>query len=171
MITIRHAVPEDARAVAEIHVDAWQAAYSAIMPAAFLASLTVASRQAFWAQFLAEKQGDLLVAMAGDRMLGWINIGPCRDQDAAMGDAEIWALYASPTAWSTGVGRQLWSSARTRLLEQGHRQCHLWVLVQNARAIRFYKAAGFERDDASAKTFELCGAMVEEIRLSCRLVV
>lgn len=171
MIRIRHAVPEDARAVAEIHVDAWQAAYSAILPAAFLASLTVASRQAFWTQFLAEKQGDLLVAIEADRMLGWINTGPCRDQDASMGDAEILALYASPTAWSTGVGRQLWSSARTRLLEQGHRQCHLWVLAQNARAIRFYKAAGFERDDSSAKTFELGGAMVEEIRLSCRLVV
>ncbi len=171
MILIRHAVPEDARAVAEIHVDAWRAAYASILPEAFLASLSVASRQVFWAQFLAEKQGDLLVAMEGDRMLGWINIGPCRDQDAATGDAEIWALYASPTTWSTGVGRQLWSSARIWLLEQGHRQCRLWVLAQNTRAIRFYKAAGFERDDASAKTFELGGAMVDEIRLYCRLAV
>jgi ribosomal protein S18 acetylase RimI-like enzyme len=69
------------------------------------------------------------------------------------------------------VGRQLWSSAQARLLEQGHRQCRLWVLAQNARAIRFYKAAGFERDDSPVKTFELGGALVEEVRLSCRLVV
>lgn len=171
MSLIRHAVAEDARAVAEIHVDAWRAAYSAILPEAFLSSLTVASRQAFWGQLLADKQGDLLVAMEGDRMLGWINIGPCRDQDAATGDAEIWAFYASPSMWSMGVGRQLWLSARTRLIEQGHRQCRLWVLAQNARAIRFYKTAGFDRDDSPAKTFELGGAMVEEIRLSCPLEV
>ncbi|MCE2783186.1 N-acetyltransferase family protein [Limnohabitans sp.] len=169
MSLIRHAVPEDARAVAEIHVDAWRAAYSAILPEAFLASLTVASCQAFWAQVLADKQGDLLVAMASDRMLGWISTGPCRGQDAAMDDAEIWALYASPSVWSTGVGCQLWSTARTRLLEQGHRQCRLWVLAQNARAIRFYKAAGFERDEFPAKTFELGGTVVQEIRWSCRL--
>lgn len=127
MSLIRHAVPDDARAVAEIHVDAWQAAYSAILPEAFLASLTVASRQAFWTQFLADKPGDLLVAMAGDRMLGWVNTGPCRDRDAAMGDAEIWAFYVSPAVWSTGVGRQLWMSARSRLLKQGHLHCRLGV--------------------------------------------
>lgn len=171
MSLIRHAVPDDAHAVAEIHVDAWRAAYSAILPEAFLSSLTVTSRQAFWAQFLADQPGDLLVAVAGDRMLGWVNTGPCRDRDAALGDAEIWAFYVSPSVWSTGVGRQLWSSARTRLHEQGHRSCRLWVLAQNARAIRFYKAAGFERDDCPAKTFELGGAMVAEIRLSCRWVL
>lgn len=169
MNLIRFAVSEDARAVAEIHVEAWRAAYSAILPQAFLSSLTVASRQAFWAQNLADKHGDLLVAIEGECMLGWINTGPCRDQGAAMDDAEIWAFYVSPTVWSTGVGRQLWWAARTHLLEQGHRQCRLWVLAQNARAIRFYKAAGFEKDNLPAKTFGLGGAVVEEIRMSCNL--
>jgi RimJ/RimL family protein N-acetyltransferase len=55
------------------------------------------------------------------------------------------------------------------LLKQGHRQCHLWVLAQNVRAIRFYKAAGFERDDSPTKTFEMDGVKVEEIRLSSNL--
>jgi ribosomal protein S18 acetylase RimI-like enzyme len=171
MMQIRHAAPEDARAVAEIHVDAWRAAYADILPEAFLASLTVSSRQAFWMQFLAEKQGDLQVAMEGDRMLGWINTGPCRDEGVARDEAEVWAFYVSPAAWSTGVGRQLWVSARNRLIEQGHRQCHLWVLAQNARAIRFYQAAGFDRDELPAKTFALGGLMVDEIRYSCRLAV
>jgi ribosomal protein S18 acetylase RimI-like enzyme len=171
MMQIRHAVPEDARAVAEIHVDAWRAAYADILPEAFLASLTVSSRQAFWDRFLAENQGDLQVAMEGDRMFGWINTGPCRDEGLARDEAEIWAFYVSPAVWSKGVGRQLWVSARNRLIEQGHRQCHLWVLAQNARAIRFYQAVGFDRDEFTAKTFELGGSMVEEIRYSCRLAV
>ena len=106
---IRHAEPEDARAVAEIHVEAWQVAYADIFPEEFLKSLTVASRQAFWAQFLKKKQGHLQVASDGDRLLGWINTGPCRDPDAAKGDAEIWALYASPAVWSSVVLHSVWS--------------------------------------------------------------
>jgi ribosomal protein S18 acetylase RimI-like enzyme len=166
---IRLAEPEDARAVAEIHVEAWRAAYASILPEAFLASLSVASRKAFWAQFLAEKRGDLQVAIDGERMRGWINIGPCRDQDAAAREAEIWALYVSPEVWATGVGRELWASAQASLFVKGYRHCRLWVLAQNDRAIRFYQAAGFERDEIPAKTFELGGATVAEIRLSCCL--
>lgn len=166
---VRHAEPEDVRAVAEIHVEAWRSAYADIFPEDFLKSLTVASRQAFWAQFLKEKQGNLQVAIDGDRMLGWINTGPCRDQDAVTGDAEIWALYALPAVWSTGVGRELWLTAQTTLREQAYRRCRLWVLAQNARAIRFYQAVGFERDAVHAKTIELGSVKVEEIRLSCNL--
>eukprot|EP01030_Chromulinospumella_sphaerica_P001901 gene1901-1866_t len=154
---VAHLKPEDARAVAEIHVEAWQVAYADIFPQEFLKSLTVASRQAFWAQFLKEKQGHLQVAIDGVRLLGWINTGPCRDQDAAKGDAEIWALYASPAVWSTGVGRQLWWAAQTTMREQAFRRCCLWVLAQNTRAMRFYQAAGFERDVVPAKTMELGG--------------
>jgi hypothetical protein len=51
------------------------------------------------------------------------------------------------------------------------RQCHLWVLEQNARAIRFYEAAGFEWDKSPAKTFELGGVTLKELRFSCPLAV
>jgi hypothetical protein len=56
MMQIRFADPEDARAVAEIHVEAWRAAYAGILPEAFLAALTVSSREAFWEQVLAENK-------------------------------------------------------------------------------------------------------------------
>ncbi len=131
----------------------------------------MASRQAFWTQFLADKQADLLVAVEGDRMVGWISTGPCRDVEAATDDAEVWAFYVSPGDWSKGVGRELWVSARAHLLKQGHRKCHLWVMAQNARAIGFYKAAGFEWDKSPAKTFELGGTKVEELRFSCLFAV
>lgn len=171
MMQIRFADPEDAKAVGEIHVEAWRAAYAGILPEAFLAALTVSSRQALWEQVLAEKQGDLQVAMAGDRMLGWIHTGPCRDTGAAPEEAEIRAFYVSPAVWSKGIGRELWVSARKHLLQQGHRQCHLWVLAQNARAIDFYKAAGFEWDKSPAKTMALGGSKVDEMRFSCWLAV
>ena len=169
MMLIRPAEPEDARAVAEIHVEAWRAAYESILPEAFLASLNVASRQEFWTQFLIKKKGRLLVAMDGMRMLGWINTGRCRDDDALPSDAEIWALYVSPAVWSKGVGRQLWESAQCSLREAGFIRCSLWVLAQNVRAIRFYQAAGFERDNFSTKSIQLAESLFEEVRFTCHL--
>ena len=169
MSLIRLAEPKDARAVAEIHVEAWQMAYATIFSKDYLASLTVASRELFWAQFLNEKRGDLRVAMDGARMLGWINTGRCRDAEGLLGDAEIWALYVSPAVWSKGIGRQLWASAQSCLREEGFLRCHLWVLAQNVRAIRFYQAAGFIRDSLPAKSFQWGGAVVEEVRFTCRL--
>lgn len=105
---VRHAEPEDVRAVAEIHVEAWRSAYADIFPEDFLKSLTVASRQAFWAQFLKEKQGNLQVAIDGDRMLGWINTGPCRDQDAVLAMPKsgpyMHCLLSGQRVWAASCG-------------------------------------------------------------------
>ena len=68
------AVPADAPAMAALHVRAWRAAYTGIMPDAFLAGLRVEEREAMWrrsltapevapaerAIFVAEEAGTLL---------------------------------------------------------------------------------------------------------------
>lgn len=166
---ITHAAPEDARAVAQIHVDSWREAYKAILPAQYLASLSVEKRQTWWDQCIAEGKPELLVAKSNGVVQGWINFGASRDEDATPTDGEIWAVYVAPASWSAGTGRQLWSSARQRMRSQGFGSCSLWVFAQNARAIRFYEAAGFARDSIPAKSFQLAGRQVEEVRYVCRL--
>nr|WP_279610143.1 hypothetical protein [Burkholderia sp. BCC1640] len=54
-------------------------------------------------------------------------------------------------------------AARYLLSCTGHRWVSLWVLVENRRAKAFYEREGFvaERD---AKTFEIDGVPIEEIR-------
>ena len=42
------ATSEDCRAVAEVHVESWQHAYRGILPEQYLASLSVAEREAMW---------------------------------------------------------------------------------------------------------------------------
>jgi hypothetical protein len=42
---IRQAILEDAEAIAKVHVASWQAAYKGLMPAEFLASLSVERRK------------------------------------------------------------------------------------------------------------------------------
>ncbi|TMI05265.1 MAG: GNAT family N-acetyltransferase, partial [Betaproteobacteria bacterium] len=104
------------------------------------------------------------VAKVEGGMVGWVAFGPCRDEGSPPDCAEVWAIYVAPSSWSSGVGRMLWHRAQARMLEQGFKTVSAWVFTQNARAIRFYRAAGFAADLSSVKEFELGGGQVQEIR-------
>ena len=41
----------------------------------------------------------------------------------------------------------------------------LWVFLRNQRALRFFELAGFKREMGSAKTTDISGTRVEELRL------
>ena len=90
---VAQARPEDAHAVAEIHVSALRAAYASILPLDYLASLSVESRKAMWSECIATGVPELLVARDGDAVKGWLSFGACRDEGASASEAEIWALY------------------------------------------------------------------------------
>ena len=109
---VLHPAAEDARAIAQIHVDAWRAAYASIVPAEYLASLSVARREVMWSECIATGAPELLVAKDADGVQGWISFGQCRDEGSSESDAEVWAIYVDPWAWSTGTGRMRWLRAR-----------------------------------------------------------
>ena len=163
---ITQAALQDCRAVAEVHVASWQAAYEGILDAGFLASLSVDQREQAWRQAVTAGESELLVARVGGDIVGFASIGPSRDADAPAGRGEIWALYVHPGQWSTGAGRQLWAAARDRLLSNGHSSISLWVLERNTRAIRFYSAAGLVVERGSEKDFDLGGTRVREVRMA-----
>ena len=55
-LVVRAAVPADAAAMAALHVHAWRAAYAGVMPADFLAALTIAEREAMWRRSVTEPE-------------------------------------------------------------------------------------------------------------------
>ena len=61
-VQIRTAAPTDARAVAEIHVAAWRAAYRGIMPNALLDDLSVEKREVSWRSAIERGEPQVLVA-------------------------------------------------------------------------------------------------------------
>ena len=138
-MNISQASPEDAYAIAQIHVDSWREAYRTILPGEYLAALSVEKRHTFWTQSIAEGKSELWLAMADGAIQGWINFGKSRDDDLDATDAEIWALDVAPPFWSKGIGLQLWLKAKDCMRKQGFSSCSLWVLSENARAIRFLK--------------------------------
>jgi GNAT superfamily N-acetyltransferase len=161
---IRPATPLDAHAIAEAHVASWQQAYRDLLPAEFLASLSITDRETLWTGSIAKKT-PILVAIIDGELAGFIAIGPSRDQDAVPTTWEIWALYCSPDFWGQGVGRALWLAAREAVLAFGAKTVSLWVIVGNQRAMRFYQQAGFVIEPGAPLTFELGGATLEEIRM------
>jgi ribosomal protein S18 acetylase RimI-like enzyme len=168
-VELAAATPDDCRAVAELHVASWRVAYAEILPADYLAGLSVDKREASWRQVLAEARSEVLLARRGDAVLGFASFGPSRDTDAPPARGEVWAIYVHPDAWSAGVGRRLLDAARERLVAAGQSSISLWVLAANARAIRFYAAAGFAIEPGSEKEFELGGVRVREVRMVAEL--
>jgi ribosomal protein S18 acetylase RimI-like enzyme len=161
---IQAATSEDCRAIAEVHVDSWQHAYRGILPEQYLASLSVAEREAMWRRMVERQPSHLLVARAAGQVVGFVAFGASRDEGAPNDRAEIWAIYVKSASWSTGTGRLLWLEALQRIVAEGYKSVSLWVIAANERAVRFYERAGFVVEPESRKSFELGGTTLEELR-------
>jgi GNAT superfamily N-acetyltransferase len=165
VVRIRPACPDDAGPVIAIWAESWQAAYSGIMPADFLARATgpdsVTRRTSELARQLADERfrGGLIVADTSadvggtGGVIGYARFGPEREADgparplpatlADAGKAELYAIYVRPQMWSAGAGRSLIASVIDRASALGYATLSLWVLAGNARARRFYELSGF----------------------------
>jgi len=163
-VTIRPAGEADAAGIAGVHVRSWQEAYAGIVPEAYLAALDAQERAADWTRFLQSGPADHVttwVAQAGPQIVGFVSLGPSRDEDAARGDREIYSIYLDPGIWGHGVARDL---MRTVIGEAGdHTRLSLWVLAANDRARQFYRRHGFLADGVE-RYEELGGAELLEVR-------
>jgi ribosomal protein S18 acetylase RimI-like enzyme len=166
VLSLRPARPEDAAAVAGVHVRSWQVAYRGLLPDDYLAGLRPEDRMARYTFGSTHPDAPwTTVAVENEVICGFATTGRCRDADADdhMGaTGELFALYVDPGAWGVGVGRRLMAEARARL---GRRRCSqgvLWVLVGNDRAQRFYDIDGWV-PDGRRRTEEIWGVRVDEI--------
>ncbi|MHC4939427.1 MAG: GNAT family N-acetyltransferase [Planctomycetota bacterium] len=141
--TIRRATPEDAAGVAAVHVGSWRETYAGIFPDDFLAGLSVEDRAEYWGKVLADPA--TWVACDGDEIVGFLNVGPSRDEDLEEAQ-EIYCLYVLRSHHDRGLGRQLVEAC---LEFAGKGTLSLWVLERNDRARRFYEKAGFFADGTS----------------------
>src|ERR1044071_5339766 len=132
---LRPAVPADALAVARIHVRAWQIGYRGLLPAAYPDSLRAEDRAARYTFGRAEGP-QTTVAVDGGELVGF----------ATIHGAELCALHVDPDAWGAGVGRAVIDRARAALAAAGVTEAHVWMLVGNARAERFYQRDGWTTD-------------------------
>ena len=166
--SVRSAAPRDAKAIAEIHVATWQAAYTGLIPDEVLQAMTVEKRLAYWKEAIEYSDPQILVALDNDndKVIGFVGFDRSRDPGTKASVGEIWAMYVTPPHWRKGVGLVLWDGARDGLKEEGCTQVTLWALLANERALQFYEqAAGFKREMSSLRTTAYGKVKLEEIRL------
>ncbi|GEP38616.1 hypothetical protein NPS01_22790 [Nocardioides psychrotolerans] len=137
---VRRATPADAEALAHLHLDVWDDAYTGLMPQSILDDRhdEVEDRVERWRTILTDNH-DTLVAEDGEGLVGFASSGPGRDADVDT-ELELWALYVRARLWGSGLGYALFSEAI------GDRAAYLWVLAGNERSIRFYERQGFRLD-------------------------
>lgn len=168
-LQIGPAAAEDALGVAQLHVSSWRVAYAGIVPQQYLDSLSIPDREVMWREAIRRGVPELVLAKEDDEAVGFVSFGKARDKDLPETAGEIWAIYVLPSHWSRGVGYGLWLHARERLRSQGFQSVSLWVLADNARAIRFYTRAGFVRDPGAAQDIVRAGKTLAEVRYSAAL--
>ncbi len=169
-LTIRAAVVDDAPAIVAAHIGGWQWAYRGQMPDEFLDGLTetASQREAALRERLSRPWGEqrTWVAELDGRVVGFAQtgpaFGPC-SENLPPHTGELFTIYLTQDAAGKGIGRALMARSVDELRAQGFRHAILWVLASNARARRFYEAAGW-RLDGTTKTETRWNIELNELR-------
>jgi ribosomal protein S18 acetylase RimI-like enzyme len=167
---LRSALPDDAFAVARVHVRAWQVGYRGLLPAEYLDSLRVEDRAARYTFGRADGPRTTVAVERGETGGGarrGIDSGELVGF-ATIHGAELCALHVDPAAWGRGVARALIAQARADLAAAGLTEAHVWVLVGNTRAERFYQRDGWATD-GTRRSDMVWGTAVDEIAYRRRL--
>ena len=167
--TVRPAVPQDAAAIAAIHVSASRAAGLLAAPGAMAGVKRPDKQEAHWREAIEYAEPQLLVACDADVVVGEVGFDRCRDAGTAPTVGELWTLQVAPSHWGAGAGLALWDAAREGLLEEGCTEVSVWAELPATRALRFLELAGFKRVMSTARTAPVLGVRVEQIRLKRRL--
>jgi GNAT superfamily N-acetyltransferase len=166
-VEVRAARAGDARAIAQVHVRTWQAAYTHVFPAEGLEGLSAGldRRVEFWRGMIDSRapRTHTLVAVDDD-IVGFAHAGPARDDDLdPEHTGELYAIYVLPDAWGNGAGQALMAELLASLREEGFREAMLWVLEDNPRTRRFYELAGW-RPDGAVRSDSFLETQVSEVR-------
>ena len=145
---IRKALPADARDLANILCDSWQAAYKNILtPEDLERNTNKAARTTMFEKIISAGHGNGYIAFCNSISCGHIFFNDTRDDDLP-GYAEIVAIYSTEPYWGTGVGQKMMNFALAEIKRLGYNKVMLWVFEDNPRARRFYEKNKFFADGA-----------------------
>ena len=158
MLTIRTATPEDAPAIAHVHVASWRTSYAGLVPDAFLLALDEAERTEQWRHWLTLDVVVLIAELDG-AVIGFTGGGPVREPLDCY-DGEMYTLYLLDQAQRQGIGTQLLRTLAEKLRARGFKSLLAWVLAGNMSR-SFYERTGAVL--LSEKSVEIGGAVLPVI--------
>jgi Acetyltransferases len=188
-VSVRPARTTDTAEIARIQLGTWAIAYSSLLPAEVLATLSPEQAQARWTEALTAPPSErhhLLVACERERVVGFVAFGPADPTDtgdtadaagafadepeppAPEGVGVIFTLLVEPRWGRRGHGSRLLAAAVDHLRVDDIRYAVAWVPESDTASISLYESAGWERD-GYARTLDAEGHQIREIRLHARI--
>lgn len=168
--SVRAARPNDAPAVGLVQARVFREAYAGRVPDDVVALFEPEAFARSWRESLAAPpQGvhRLLVACAGEQVVGLAAVGPSQDPDAGPATGEVTVLGVHPDARRQGHGSRLLNATVDVLREAGADTVSLWLLADDEAARAFLAASGFAPDGAFRdRVVSPEGETLREVRLS-----
>lgn len=167
--SVRTARVNDAPAVGLVQAEVFRAAYADVLPQETLAALTPQAFAGGWRESLAAPPPGvhrLLVACAGEQVVGMAAVGPSQDADAGALWAEVTVLAVHPQARRQGHGSRLLNAGMDVLRGAGAEAVALWLRADDEATRAFLAASGIEPDGAwRDRIVSPDGRTLREVRL------
>ena len=148
---VRLASAGDAAAIAGVQIAAWHEAFDNTWPAEIFESLATADIEMQWARAVISPPGPgfrVLVATAGDVVVGYGALAPADDDDVEPEDMELVAWEVAPPARGHGHGTRLLSAAVDHVRQLGGGSLIVWSLATDDARTSLLRACGFAPDGA-----------------------
>ena len=166
---VRFATKKEAAEVANLHLIASRAAYAGQVPEAHWDATPMAKRVSYWKEAIEYGEPQVIVALEGGSIVGFVGFDRSRDPKSKNTTGEIWAIYAAPDRIGQGIGLALWDAAREGLQDEDCTDVTVWLPLLHEQTLGFHDLAGFKREMNTARTVPLGGVKVEEVRLKRKL--
>jgi GNAT superfamily N-acetyltransferase len=167
--SVRLAREGDAPAVGLVQATVWREAYAEVLADDVLAAFEPQAFAGAWRRSLAAPPAGvhrLLVACAGDQVVGFAAIGPSQDPDTTPETGELTALGVHPQARRSGHGSRLLNAAVDTLRGAGAELLATWVLAADEATRSFLTASGLHPDGAFRdRVVSPAGDTAREVRL------
>jgi len=160
---IRKAIKNDAFEIARVHVASWQSAYKGIFSDEYLHQLSIKRRAEAWETLFADMENSCVdVAEDMDKIVAFASAGLAREEIPEF-DGELYAIYADPKYFGSGVGKILFEKCVEYLHNQGWSSFYCWVLEDNKLGRDFYERIGGKVVVGRDKIIERDGKKLKEV--------
>jgi ribosomal protein S18 acetylase RimI-like enzyme len=170
--SVRVARVSDAPAVGLVQAVVYREAYAGTLPDEVVAQFEPRAFTNAWRASLTtapSRDHLLLVACAGEQVVGLAAVGPSTDPDGQEA-AELLVLAVHPEARRQGHGSRLLNAAVDTARGRDRHVLSTWVLAGDDRTRAFLTAAGLETDGAHReRVIDADGTTAREVRLSAGL--
>lgn len=146
LLTVRHGVPADATALAELAARTFRETFAADnRPEDMALHLATAYGTAQQERELADPHITTLVVEADGQLAGYAQLRSGGAPECVTGESplELWRFYVARAWHGRGIAQALMRRVELEASRRGGRTLWLGVWERNARAIAFYGKAGF----------------------------